>query len=141
MSETPSWPLQLAYRVLGWRLGPEREQWVRADLASPGWVARQLAAVLVAFLPPALAFLLFAGGDPFRLLFPLVLALLISLFRRQSLRERALRLQGLSPDGVLPGVAWWSQPRVRLRYNVIGATGTVLGVLGALLLLTLSSRH
>ncbi len=132
----------MAYRLLGWRLGPRWETWARADLTSSGWLVRQLTALVLAFAPPvALLLILVPGAQPARLLAPLVLALVFSLFRRRSLRERALRLQGLTTTGLLPATPWWTDDRLRRRTNLVAATGTVVAVVGALAVLTFAGRH
>ena len=131
---TPSPPplLRWAYRTLGWRLGPSWHAWVRADLERPGWTLRQLAAVAAALVPAVALLLAVAHPPPARLVTPLVLALGISLLRRRSLRERTFRLQGLEEVAAADG----TDDAGRRRANLLGAAGTVGGVLGALLVLT-----
>ena len=133
--------LLLAYRFLGWRLGPAYRDWVLDDIVRRGWLVRQGA--------PALASVLLGGGllfavldaDPSRLYALIFIASAGALFLRQSLRERALRQQGIDASGArLPDAGWYDDDSARLRKNLIGATGTVVLSVGGLVVLALRSQ-
>jgi hypothetical protein len=133
--------LLLAYRFLGWRLGPAYRDWVLDDILRPGWLVRQGA--------PALASVLLLGGvlfaaldaDPSKLYALIFIATAGALFLRQSLRERALRQQGIDVSGTrLPDAGWYDDDRARRRKNLIGAVGTVVLAVGGLVVLALRSQ-
>ncbi|MGB8650901.1 MAG: hypothetical protein WCD35_09590 [Mycobacteriales bacterium] len=140
MPRPPALPL-LAYRFLGWRLGPAHKDWVLDDILRPGWLLRAGAPAIAAVLLIGSALAAAVGGSTDRLLTVTVVMAAVGAFLRSSLRERALRQQGLDPSGrPLPTATWWHDDRARLRRNVLGAVGTVVMVVGALLLVALRSR-
>ena len=131
--------LILAYRFLGWRLGPAYRDWVLDDVIRKGWLVRQGA--------PALASVLILGGvlfaaldaDPSKLYALIFIATAGALFLRQSLRDRALRQQGIDATGV-PLASWYDDDAARVRKNVLGAVGTVVLSVGGLVFLALRSQ-
>ena len=133
--------LLLAYRFLGWRLGPAYRDWVLDDILRGGWLIRQGA--------PALASVLLGGGllfaaldgDPSKLYALIFIAAAGALFLRQSLRERALRQQGIDVSGVpLPDAPWYGDDEARRRKNLLGAVGTIVLSVGGLVFLALRSQ-
>lgn len=131
--------LILAYRFLGWRLGPAYRDWVLDDVIRKGWLVRQGA--------PALASVLILGGvlfaaldaDPSKLYALIFIAAAGALFLRQSLRDRALRQQGIDATGA-PQAPWYDDDAARVRKNVLGAVGTVVLSVGGLVFLALRSQ-
>jgi hypothetical protein len=135
----PGWTLLLAYRLLGWRLGPEHRAWTHRDITGRGYLLRQALPLLVA-VGGALALVLgLDGADPRRVLPPVLGVLLLLALLRRSVVERALRQQGLAADGqVDPRAAgWFDDPHERRRRSVASAATTVVLVLGGLLVLGL----
>jgi hypothetical protein len=131
----------LAYRFLGWRVGPSYADWVHDDITRRGWLLRQGT--------PALAAVLLVGGgvnaaldaDPSRLLRVLVILAVAGLALRRTLRQRALMQQGLNEDGgVLPEAKWYLDDRRRVQRNLLSAFGTVVLVVGGLTVLAYRSR-
>lgn len=137
--ESPTPALLLAYRLLGWRLGPPYREWVLADVTRRGWLVRAGAPVLAALYGLGLLVDLVLGGDPARLLALVVVLAGGGAFLRHALRERVLRQQGLGPDGK-PVASWYDDPDARRRHNLVGALSTVVLVGTALVLLALRSR-
>ncbi len=131
--------LLLAYRLLGWRLGPAYRDWVLADLTRRGWLVRAGAPVLAAVYGVGVLLQLALGGSPARLLALLAVLAGVGAFLRQPLQERAMRHQGLRPDGT-PTAPWYDDNTARRRLNVRGAAATVVLVAAALVLLALRSR-
>lgn len=128
--------LLLAYRFFGWRLGPAYRDWVLNDIVRKGWAVRQgspaLAAVLLLGAPLFIAF----DGDPARLYALVFVAAGAALFLRTSLRERALRQQGIDVSGdPLPSAHWYADDRARGRRNLLSSVGTVVLTVGGLVLL------
>ncbi len=133
--------LLLAYRFLGWRLGPAYRDWILDDILRGGWLIRQGT--------PALAGVLVGGGllfaaldaDPSRLFALIFIAAAGALFLRQSLRERALRQQGIDVSGQpLADAPWYTDDDARLRRNLLGAVGTLVLSMGGLVFLALRSQ-
>ena len=132
--------LRLAYRLVGWRLGPAYRIWVLADVRSPSWPLRAGGVVALAVLVPAFAVGAVAGVDLVRLAFPVVAVLVLSALRLRALRERALRQQGLRPDGDLdPTATWYADDEARARRNTVSAASTVSLVVAALVLLAVTA--
>jgi hypothetical protein len=129
----------LAYRFLGWRVGPDHREWVHDDITRRGWVLRQGAPVLAAVL--LLGGLITAALDAStdRVLSLVVVLAGVGLFLRRSLQERALRQQGLDAAGN-PAADWYDDDRARLQRNALSAVSTVVLVVGGLVLLALRSR-
>lgn len=134
-------PLLLAaYRLLGWRLGPSHQAWVYADLTRPGFTLRSATPAAVAFGAVLAAAFAVTGSDPWRALPPAAALVLLAFLLRGSLQARALRQQGLSPDGQA-AASWFADDPGRRRRNAIGAVTTVLLVgAGAVLLAVRSQR-
>jgi hypothetical protein len=135
----PDWTLLLAYRLLGWRLGPEHRAWTYRDITGRGYLLRQGLPLLAAVGSGLALVLALAGSDPRRVLPPVLGVLLLLALLRRSVVERALRQQGLTPDGeVDPGArAWFDDAQERRRRSVASATTTAVLVLGGLLVLGL----
>jgi hypothetical protein len=137
--DRPPAALLLAYRLLGWRLGPSHRDWVRDDLTRRGWLLRAGLPVLAVVYAVGFLVDLALGGDPARLLALLVVLAGGAAFLRHGLQERALRQQGLRPDGT-PLTSWYDDDRARRALNLRGAVATVVLVGAALVLLALRSR-
>jgi hypothetical protein len=135
----PSLPLLLAYRLLGWRLGPSYREWVHSDITRRGWLLRQGAPVILALMVVGSLLTAAVGGDGGRLLALLVVMSGVGAFLRHSLQERALRQQGLDAGGN-PTHDWYDDPAALARRNWVGAASTVLLVVAGLLILALRSR-
>jgi hypothetical protein len=135
----PPLHLVLAYRLLGWRLGPAYREWVHDDLTRPGWLVRQGAPVIAVVLVLGGGITSAVGGTSDRLLSLLVVLTGVSLVLRNPLRERALRQQGIDASGT-PEARWYDDEQARGRRNVIGALSTVAMVGAGLTLLALRSR-
>jgi hypothetical protein len=130
----PPLPLLVAYRLVGWRLGPEYRAWTYDDITRRGWELRQV--VPVGLLLGALLALLYqlSGANPQRAITPLAGVLVLTVFLRRALRERALRQQGLDLQGE-PDAPWFDDEAARHKRNVNGALTTLaLVVAGSLLL-------
>lgn len=136
--DRPPFGALLAYRLLGWRLGPAHAAWVTDDVTRKGWVLRQGLPTLVVVLSLGTAVFAATGADLSRL-YTLVFVLAAgSLFLRGTMRDRALRLQGLDATGsVLPDATWYADDRRRRTRNLLGAVSTSGLVIGALLILAL----
>ena len=130
----PPLPLLVAYRLFGWRLGPEYREWTYDDITRSGYTLRQ--AVPVGLVIGVLLAGMFAvtGSTPVRAIPPVLGVLLLSYFLRKALRERALRQQGLSPSGE-PNAPWFDQDDDRRRRNIAGAVTTSVLVLAGLVFL------
>ncbi len=129
----------LAYRFFGWRVGPSYRDWVLDDIVRPGWLVRQGTPALSALLLLGAAITAAFDGDSGRLLTVVVVLALAGLALRTSLRERALRQQGIDAGGgVLPMAApWYDDPQARLRRNVLATVATVVLVVAGLTILAL----
>lgn len=128
----------LAYRLLGWRLGPAYREWVHEDLTRRGWLVRQGAPVLLALLLVGVVVDAAVGSRGERLVPLLVVLAGAGLFLRSSLRERALRQQGIDAAGN-PTAPWYDDEGARRQRNVIGSLTTVLLVVGGLTILATRS--
>ena len=137
--DRPPLRLELAYRLLGWRLGPAYREWVHDDLTRPGWLVRQGAPVLASVLVLGGAITSAVGGSGDRLLALLVILTGVSLFLRTSLQQRALRQQGIDASGT-PQAPWYGDEQARRQRNVAGALSTLVLVGVGLTLLALRSR-
>jgi hypothetical protein len=127
----PPLVLLVAYRLFAWRLGPSYREWTYADITRRGYTFRQALPIAVAF--GAVLAILFAatGSTPIRALPPVAGVLVLSYFLRKALRERALRQQGLSPNGE-PEAAWFDDDAERRRRNTVGSIGTAVLVIAAI---------
>lgn len=132
--------LLLAYRLVGWRLGPEYGGWVHEDLSRPGWLVRQGAPAAGVLLLTAGLVGRLAGVNGGRLLALVVVLLAGGAFLRTSLRERAFHQQGIDLSGD-PAAAWYADKRARRRRNVVGAVATPALVLAGLLLVAYRSHR
>jgi hypothetical protein len=131
--------LVLAYRLLGWRLGPAYRQWVHDDLTRRGWLVRQGVPVLLALLVVGAVIDTAVGSTGDRLVPLLVVLTGVGLFLRGSLQERALRQQGIDAAGN-PTAPWYGDERARRQRNLIGGVSTVvLVVVGLTILATRST--
>ncbi|MCW2499197.1 MAG: hypothetical protein JWN87_873 [Frankiales bacterium] len=139
---TPPPPLALlAYRFVGWRLGPDHAHWVRDDVARRGWLVRQGVPVLAAVLAVGGGLTAAVGGDQGRIVQVVAIVAAISLFFRSSLRERALRQQGIDAAGTpLAEATWYADDAARRRRNLLATTSTVVMVVGGLAFLAVRSR-
>lgn len=136
-SPRPDRRLELAYRLVNWRLGPQFRQWVYADVRSKGWPLRQAAVLLPAMGIPLAVIFTATGSTAERVVFPLVAVFILMVFLRGALMERALRQQGLDLDGEVDAAAtWYDDDQDRRKRNLTGAVTTVALVLGAFVLLS-----
>lgn len=135
----PSLPLLLAYRLLGWRLGPSYREWVHADITGRGWLVRQGLPVLLAVLVLGSLLTAAVDGDAGRLVALVVVLGGVGAFMRHALQERALRQQGLDAGGN-PTAEWYDDPAALRRKNLLGAASTTVLVVAGLLLIALRSR-
>jgi len=126
--------LVLAYRLLGWRLGPAYREGVHDDLTRRGWRVRQGAPVLLALLLVGVAVDAVVGSRGDRLVPLLVVLTGVGLFLRGSLHERALRQQGIDAAGN-PTAPWYGDDRARRQRNVVGGLSTVVLVVAGLTIL------
>ena len=134
----PPLSLVLAYRLLGWRLGPAYREWVHDDLTRRGWLVRQGAPVLLALLLLGVLVDAVVGSTGDRLVPLLVVLAGVGLFLRASLNERALRQQGIDAAGN-PAAPWYADDRARRQRNVVGAVSTVVLTVAGLTILALRS--
>ncbi|MCW2777118.1 MAG: hypothetical protein JWN17_843 [Frankiales bacterium] len=135
----PDLRLLLAYRLLGWRLGPAHQQWTYRDITSRWYLAKQ-GLPLLGTLGVLLAVVFAAtGSDPQRVVVPVLAVLVLLVFLRNVVIERALRQQGLDLDGeVAPeAVSWFDDEEQRRKRSVAGAVTTALLVVGGILVLSL----
>ena len=129
----------LAYRLLGWRLGPAYREWVHDDLTRRGWLLREGAPVIASLLVLGGLITAAVGGSGDRLLSLLVVLTGAGVFLRTSLRERSLRQQGIDASGN-PEAPWYDDDTARARRNVVGAVSTALLISAGLTILALNSR-
>ncbi|MCU1592038.1 MAG: hypothetical protein JWP11_3294 [Frankiales bacterium] len=134
----PSPPLVLlvAYRLFGWRLGPAYQAWTYDDITRRGYTLRQ--AVPVGLVVGGLLAAVFAirDADPRRAIAPVVGVVVLAYFLRRALRERALRQQGLSPDGEADA-NWFGDEAGRRSRNISGSILTTALVLAGVVLLAI----
>lgn len=130
----PPLPLLVAYRLFGWRLGPAYKDWTYDDITGRGYVVRQ--ALPVGLAIGALLAVLFGltGSSPARAVAPMLAVLVLAFLLRRTLAERALRQQGLAPNGDVEA-AWFTDDRARHRRNLVGTATTAVLVLAGLTLL------
>lgn len=136
----PPLPLLLAYRLLGWRLGPPYREWVHDDITRRGWLLRQGAPVILALMVTGSLITAAVDGDTGRLTALLVVLTGVGAFLRHSLQERALRQQGLDPAGNAVA-SWYDDDAGRIRRNWLSAVSTVVLVVAGLLILALRSAQ
>ena len=129
---SPPLPLLVAYRLFGWRLGPAYQAWTYDDITSRGYTFRQSVPVGLA-LGVVLALLFTAtGSHPARAIIPMVAVIGLAFFLRKALSDRALRQQGLAPNGEVDA-PWFADDAERRRRNLVGtATTAALVVAGFL---------
>lgn len=135
----PPLPTLLAYRLLGWRLGPAHREWTYADITGRWYLAKQALPLLgVVGLLLAVVFAA-TGSDPQRVVTPVLAVLVLLVFLRTVVVERALHQQGLAANGdVDPAAeAWFADDRLRRKRSVAGAVTTVLLVVVGLLVIGL----
>ena len=130
----------VAYRLLGWRVGPAHREWVHDDITRDGWLLRQGAPALSALLALGWTATAIVGGQPARITTLVIVLAGAGLFLRQSMRERALRQQGVDAAGNPTTASWYADESARLRRNLLGATSTVVLVGVSLTILALRSR-
>ncbi len=131
----------LAYRFVGWRVGPDHSEWVLDDIVRRGWLVRQGSPALAAVLAAGGVLMALVGGNPNRLLALVVVLAGVGAFLRHTLRDRALRQQGIDASGNrLEEATWYDDDVARRRRNVYGTAVTVALVLGGLTILALRSR-
>jgi hypothetical protein len=124
----------LAYRLFGWRLGPDYQEWTYDDITRRGYTFRQSLPVGLALgVLIALVFTI-TGAHPARAVIPLIGVLVLSYFLRKTLAERALRQQGLSETGEVDA-DWFADDDERRRRNLAGAATTTVLVLAGLTIL------
>jgi hypothetical protein len=130
----PPLVLLVAYRFFGWRLGPTYQAWTYDDITRRGYTFRQalpVGLVVGAFL--ATVFDL-TGSDPRRAIAPIIGVLVLAFFLRKALRERALRQQGLAPNGEAEA-SWFNDEAERNKRNINGAVLTTALVVAGVVLL------
>jgi hypothetical protein len=131
----------LAYRFLGWRVGPVYADWVHDDITRRGWILRQGAPVLSAALLAGAAVTALVGGDGGKLGRLVLLLAFGGLAMRRPLRDRALLTQGLNEDGgVLPSATWFADDGLRRRRNLVSLTATVLLIVAGFTVLAYRTR-
>lgn len=130
----------LAYRFFGWRVGPAYRDWVLDDITRPGWLLRQGAPALSSLLLVGAVLTAALDGDAGRLLTVVVVLGLVGATLRTSLRDKALRQQGIDAEGArLPMAGWYDDPQALRRRNLFATVGTVVLVLAGLTVLALRS--
>jgi hypothetical protein len=131
---SPPLPLLLAYRLFGWRLGPDYQEWTYDDITRRGYTFRQSLPVGLA-LGVLLALVFTAtGSNPARAVIPLIGVLVLAFFLRKNLGDRALQQQGLTPTGDV-AADWFADDDERRRRNLIGTATTAGLVLAGLTIL------
>lgn len=130
----PPLPLLAAYRLFAWRLGPVYRGWTYADITRRGYTLRQ--AVPVGLVVGALLAAVFAatGSDPRRAVPPILGVTVLAFLLRRSLRERALKQQGLSSTGDAEAT-WFDDEPARRKRNVTGSILTAGLVVAGIVLL------
>ena len=130
--------LLVAYRLFAWRLGPTYREWTYGDITRRGYTLRQ--AVPVGLVVGALLGSVFAatGSDWKRAIPPVIGVIVLAFLLRKALRERALKAQGLSPQGEAQA-SWYDDDAERTRRNVTGAILTCVLVLAGVVLLAVRS--
>ncbi len=136
---TPSALHLLAYRLLGWRLGPAYREWVLEDLTRRGWLLRQGVPAIAALVAVGGLITKAVGGSGERLFALAVVLTGVGLFMRASLREKAFRQQGIDVAGN-PAAEWYADEHARRQRNVLSAVSTVVLVGAGLTILALRSR-
>ncbi len=126
--------LQVAYRLFAWRLGPRYQEWTYDDITRRGYTLRQ--SVPVALAVGGLLAVVFAvvGSDPRRAIPPILGVIVLAFFLRKNLSERALKQQGLRPDGTADA-PWFEDEAERNKRNVNGAILTTTLVVAGVVLL------
>ena len=135
----PDLKLLLAYRLLGWRLGPAHQEWTYRDITGRWYLLKQGVPLLVA-VGGLLAVVFGAtGSDPQRVVTPVLAVLVLLVFLRRIVVERALRQQGLTMEGDVDPAAqtWFADDEERRKRSVAGAVATVLLVVVGLLVIGL----
>lgn len=129
----------LAYRLLGWRLGPDHQEWTYRDITGRWYLLKQGVPLLAAV--GGLLAVVFAatGSAPERVLTPVLAVLVLLVFLRKVVVERALRQQGLTSNGDVDPVAasWFVDEEQRRKRSVAGAVMTLLLVVVGLFVIGL----
>ncbi len=135
---SPPLLLLVAYRLFAWRLGPAYRQWTYDDITRRGYTLRQ--AVPVGLVVGGLLATVFSlsGSDPRRAIPPVIGVLVLAFFLRKALRERALRAQGLSPQGEAEA-SWFDNDAERTKRNINGSILTTTLVVAGVVLLAVRS--
>ena len=135
----PDLTLLLAYRLLGWRLGPDHQEWTYRDITGRWYLLKQGVPLLAAV--GGLLAVVFAatGSSPQRVVTPVLAVLVLLVFLRRVVIERALRQQGLTFDGEVDPAAkgWFADDEQRRKRSVAGAVTTVLLIVGGLVIIGL----
>jgi hypothetical protein len=129
----------LAYRFLGWRVGPAHREWVRDDITRSGWLVRQGTPVVAVLVALGGGITAAVDGKADKLLALLVVVTGVGLFLRTSLKERALRQQGIDAAGN-PTADWYDDDAARARRNLVSAVATVVLTVAGLWILAVRSR-
>jgi hypothetical protein len=130
--------LLVAYRLFAWRLGPAYREWTYDDITRRGYTLRQAVPVAAAVGGLLAAVFAAAGSDPRRAIPPIIGVVVLAFFLRRALRERALRQQGLAPDGEADA-AWFHNEGERNKRNINGSVLTAALVVAGVVLLAV--RH
>lgn len=126
----------LAYRFFGWRVGPAYRDWVLDDIVRRGWLVRQGAPALSAVLLVGAGLMALLDGEPGRLVKLVLVLAALGVVLRGSLRDRALRQQGIDASGnPLPTAPWYDDELARRRRNLTATVGTVVLVVAGLTIL------
>lgn len=131
--------LLVAYRLFAWRLGPTYRLWTYDDITRRGYPLRQ--AVPVGLVVGGLLAAVFAltGSDPRRAILPIIGVIVLAAFLRKALRERALRAQGLDPQGEAEA-PWFDDDAERTKRNINSSIFTATLVVAAVVLLAVRNH-
>ena len=140
--DAPPLPTLLAYRLLGWRLGPEHRAWTHADITGRWYLLKQGVPLLAAVGGLLAAVFALTGSQPQRVVTPVLAVVVLLVFLRKVVVERALRQQGLMHGGEVDPAAssWFDDEEQRRKRSVAGAVTTVLLVVVGLLVIGLGPR-
>jgi hypothetical protein len=131
----------LAYRLVGWRVGPAHADWVLDDIVRRGWVIRQGLPALAGVMAIGGLLTGAVGGDANRLVTVVLVLAAAGLVLRNTLRARALRQQGIDASGPrLAEARWYDDAGARRRRNLGSAALTVVLVVAGLAILAVRSR-
>ena len=131
----------LAYRLVGWRVGPAHVEWVLDDIVRRGWLLRQGLPALALIMMTGGLLAAAVGGDANRLVGLIAVVGAVSAFLRHQLRDRALRQQGIDASGTrLVDATWYDDEVARRRRNVLSTVATLVTLAAGLTILALRSR-